>query len=581
MAEAKSKTVHGVPEDAIAQLQTKYNEVLLKIKRRQSNGRISTLGDTVMPPVDVLNIESFCAKNGGGGRYEIEVRNPQNPVEHLVPKFMIELEGAPFPWRLAPGPAPIAKSEGEEMAYPPQYYVHPVGGPPRAMSPEQAQHYGYQPVGPAPGATVASDQMAMKHNAELKAAIAKLEAQAEEAKRREERLRDEMRKRDEELREERHRAELRLMEQRLEMLAKQKETPVALPQNNLEHWGPILAAIAPVLGTVFAANKESATEGLKLQQQGLTQLMQATLTQAGKPDSTTQLINQIMKIAPLAMPFVQKFLEDRSPAAMAELQIAQQGAHLDAISMMAQLIASTAAEQDPPPPWLGMVQNVLGNIVQTAEAHLESQKRARQPQQSLPMSQPQLAQPVHATQPQAAPQAPQTNGTPLPDLGQPPLYATIEDEPEVTAEAHAAQDVENAVAAGNLTVKESLMLSLLPADFQTDEWKTIVIGLHRATPEDTMASQLAGHIEALLDAGKEAGNELQYLPDAMQTILVDPQTTLQTCLEPLPIFKSDPQYAARVLVRTVEMLIEDGFYKPSPTPDVFNQDGTMAATAAQ
>lgn len=421
------------------------------------------------------------------------VEGPSRP-----PKFL----GAPEPsnpvglqpgqYAMPPQPQPVGQppqpqQQGGQYAPPPSPWSNGTHPSQNGYAPPGQQYYAAAPrplVSPLPpGATMASDEIASQRAAELKAELA-----AERAERKalmdkftteNARLQSELQAAARRADEERHNAQLKALEAKLEALSQrpaERET-----KSTIAEYVPMLTALAPVLTAMVNSSKESASKGLELQAQGLNSLMQATLAQSNKTSDTERMLTTL---GPLLMPLLGDVMKARSPESQASLFQAMAENNLNSVAMMAQLIeafANANGKEGEPPWWLPMVREALGGVVNIAQAYTQSNG-------GLPGQQPLLPQPSGALAGYAT-------------IEQQQAQQQQAQQPTQQPEVVAASEAREATGHGNGNVAPGLevMFSLLPSEYQTPEWRVILRGLHATPPMEVekAAAMLASHIEHL------------------------------------------------------------------------------------
>jgi len=598
MPKGKPATLEEMPIADLRDAMANYDKVSLKITRRNEKGQIATVySDVLMTLEELLGIDGWLRTNAGGGRFRVECRNPQDKSKYIVQPFHVGVEGLPRPPRFLGNPAhmdptrqiatnpayPQAGMEQQPMSqnpYHPQvpsgpYYGQqqpqgPYGPPPPAWlnGVHPSQRGGYigprYRVGsgdnPAPGATVASDTLAMrqleKAELEAKTQIAKLEAQNAALMERLDRMAHEAKSERERAREERHSMELKALEARMESLSKPKEATG--PSDLIA----ALAPFAPVFATMITARESSSSKSLEVQQAGLQSLMQATLSQANKPDTTMDLVKSLL---PVVLPMAQNMMDAKSPKAQAELFNSMVENNLNSVAMMAQLIEAFASSGGDEPWWLPMVRETMGGVVGMTEAYMQGK--------GLPGQQPAVPRPLAI--PQAAPALP--DGVPQQagmaaystiDMEAPPseevpehaaVAGVVADAPAVESEEY--EDEEQPSAAEmerrlkeDASAVERLMLTQLPEDFQTPEWRIIALSLHQTEEIEEVANMVSGHVAHLINFG--------MLPHALFDFEEAPQRALARCFGPLPVAQERPAFVRAVTDAVITALVEDGFLKP-------------------
>jgi hypothetical protein len=314
----------------------------------------------------------------------------------------------------------------------------------------------------------------------------------------------------------------------------------------------------------MVTSKETSTsKSLEVQQQGLTTLMNATLSQANKPDSTSEMLKALL---PMALPFIQQMMEAKSPAAQAQLFNSMVENNLSQVAMMAQLIEAFATQGGQDDPWwLPMIRETLGGVVGMTEAYMQGK--------GLPGQLPAQQAPRLSAGP--TPPTMQTMASP-PTMGA--TYGTDEDDSQLAEVVEDPQALPNPAAAraraeratqeamtgikpGNgiedtLSVKEKALLSLLPAEFQTPEWRAIIISVERETAIEDVSDLCASHIVHLIN--------FNMLPQHLADVVDDPARALDRIMAPLPIMKRNPEYAVDLINAVIDMLIEAEAVVPPP-----------------
>jgi hypothetical protein len=99
---------------------------------------------------------------------------------------------------------------------------------------------------------------------------------------------------------------------------------------------------------------------------------------------------------------------------------------------------------------------------------------------------------------------------------------------------------------------ESVMLAMLPPNFQTPEWRAIIVTLHKEPPPDveSIATILAHHLQHLA--------VFNLVPPELANVFADPRGTLTTMLQFMPVAGSKPDYARAVIDRVVQLLEDAG-----------------------
>jgi hypothetical protein len=383
----------------------------------------------------------------------------------------------------------------------------------------------------APGATTSSDEVALRQVADLKGELATMRAESkamlEKLNSENTRLREQLAERERAVEAERHRAELSALTARIEAMQQAQSRPQPESKSNVTDWAPLAAAVAPVLSAWISSQSSAAAKSLEVQQQGLQSLMQATLGQSNKTSDVEKLITTL---GPLVMPLISENMKSRGPEAQAGLFQAMAENNLNSVAMMAQLIEAFASAGGKEEPWyLPMIKEALGGVVQVAQAYTQ-QPGGLPGQQPIP-PRPSGALAAYSTLDEAAPpQAPQQAA--------PTAKRPAPQQPKVPQ---------------NLEV----LFSLLPGEFQTNEWRAILRALHAepAPPADKVAVMLTSHLEHLVT--------FDMVPALLSQVREHPRATLEALLEKLPVARSNPSYAKQVLDLTLTYLAEDGFAGPA------------------
>ncbi len=621
------KTLEEIPLDAIRDAMANYEQVNIRVTRRNDRGQIATVyGDVIRETAELADIDEWLRSNAGGGRFRIEARDPNDKTRYVLPPFHVTVEGPPRPPRYlghpteasagpgAYGPSgayPPVGMENQHMSYqgkPPSSYQQPqpfYGHPDPHDAPPPAWLAGVHPslrsgyVFPrstpssgndsrAPGATIASDALALRQleqqRSEAQTQIAKLEAQNHALQEKLDRMLEELKGERERAREERHRLELEALKK--EMLSSRK------PEENATDWTKMAAAMAPfapVLAALVQSREQSSSKALELQQAGLQSLMQATLSQANKPNGLTELL-------PIVMPMVKELMEAKSPKAQAELYNSMVENNLNSVAMMAQLVEAFASSGKEEPWYLPMIRETLSGVVGMTEAYMQGKglpgqrgeelRRLAAPQQAAQHA-PQQAQTAQAPQvgtatystfddvePEPQPAAvqqkrvsvrrqPITPPSPAPAQTPEVVAGPPVDALDMDAEVDEDDQPED-LSAIERELRESakpshrMLLTMLPGDYQTLEWRIILLRMHAADEDaEDIAETLAAYLAELHEAGT--------LPESLADLAQDPARALDRVFAFLPISREEPAYAAAVIRSTIERLLSAGLVEqPEP-----------------
>lgn len=542
----KPSVIDGIPEaERVHELMKSYPKVSARVQRRNDRGQLATvLAQQVIDTEALLDFDSWLLEQAGGGDYLVYVR-PPGDLSHILMRFTCRVEGAPRQPAVRMG-RPVSPGMPLDNSVETSPNASWAGG---IMDPiKRAEYLGQLP----PGATLASDQLAMQQLAETKSALAKLEERYAQESKEAARLRSEMEKRLEEQRREaqeaKHRSELELV--RATMASQQAETKAMLTAMRetkpepvdrtaqIQAFTAIAAAIAPVIATFISASKESSSKALEVQQNGLATLMNATLAQANRPDPTMEMFKTM---GPMLIPLLQGLMDQKSPATQAALFNTVAENQLNSVAMMAQLIESFSGGDKDEPWWLPMVRETLQGAVQVGQAMMEANQQTQQQQ-----SQPRL--------PQSQPAFPQATG-------QAPVMR--DEEPAVRA-VSPAQTNESKTALGGI-------MAMLPERFRTPEWRLILTNMHDETmPVGDVAEMLAEHIAHCI--------RFDVLPEQLEGVLESPEEVLGEVLSVLPLARKSPERGQEIIAQTIVVWTEAGMLDPED--DTLDVEGEVVADNA-
>lgn len=546
---------YEIPTGEIEDLMKKVERVSVRVSRRNNKGHLAHVWSGEMATQDLLTLDQFLMRLAGGGDYNVIVRDARNITVNLVDTFNCVVEGpsrpplfaGSQPEQVMPAGAPAAHPSATPFAggLPSASFAAPsMEGdpgmsnpyqpplPPWAMGLDPYARSGYEayramryPQRVATGPTVASDELAMKQAAELKAQNAKLEEKLEGFMQRYEsdvgRLRDENAAYRAQLAQSKQEAEMAALRAKLEaMTAAPRETG---PKFDIAAIGGVLAALAPVLQAMITSGAEKQSLALRAQQEGMQQLMQATLQQANKDSGIKELATTF---GPLLLPLVQQMFSQKDPEKQAALYEAMATNNLNSIAMMAQLLESISASQGPQPPWyFDAIQQALAGIVQVAERYVQTPGGLPgQPKPRLEAPRPTGVVEV-AKQVQSAPAAA-------------PVRQTYDDD------INTARQVSG---------RAQTLLPFLPAEFRQNGWEVFLRHLHEEPQwsPDWIGNGLA---ELILESVEQ-----NTLPKQLQPMLAegaDYKAILLSLVERLPIAVDAPHYAEAVVDVAVAALIE-------------------------
>lgn len=530
-------------ESAIKDLLTRTEHVHLRIQRRNGAGRFANVTSVNKPTKELYTLDSYLRKLAGGGDFEIDVRDPNNQSERFF-RLKLFLEGPAHPPRVHGSPAEqYMAGRGDGFVPPPSKFEE-------GLRPEQRKGYAmdrHRRYGgaAAPGATMASDEMAMQQIADLKAEKARLEAETRaltekldathrESQRESATLREEMMKLRADISKKDQENKFELLQAELRSLREERSRP-AVETKSIDYVG-LAGALAPIATAIISSRAESGSTALQMQAQGMNNLMEATLKQADKESPMEKLTAQLIALGPIVAPFVQQFLSKNDPEKQAAIYDAMAANNLNSIAMMAQLVesfaAATAGEEDKW--WVAVIKEALGGVVQATERYMQTPG-------GLPGQRP------------ALPAAPSP-------------YATVVDHAPAPTAASQPAGVET-----DRTVPNALrtLIPMLPAAYQTPEWVSGLEQLHAEPPLEieAVATWWAGFVEKMI--------EDKTLPEEVANIMEQPRAALYGLVERLPAAKTRQQWLVDTVERLIAMLVEDGYLKQEVL------DAEMAASQGQ
>lgn len=561
------KGAEEIPVEAVRELAKSYQDVTVRLSRRNERGQIATVYNGVrFATLDLVEVDGWANANAGGGRYRCEVNDPHDKTKILL-VFFFNVEGPPRPPRFlgrpeAPNPMVVGgPGDMSSQYYPgqqpmmPQQYAQPASGPfappptPWAQGLAPQNSGGFQPVpyvartSPAPGATMASDELAVRQISKLESELQQMRAETrltlEKLSTENDRLRAELAQRERQVEAERHNAQLAALTAKIEAMSERKA-----PESSVKDYAPVLAAVAPVFQAMMTSRASEASEGLRAQAQVL-----QTMATAAKPAGNDGMVELLKVLAPMVLPVLTDSMKQRGPEAQAALFQSMAESNLNNVAMMAQLIEAfaSAGGGKEEPWWLPMIKEALGGVVQVAQAYTAA-PGGLPGQRPLPPK-PQGALAGYSTMGSGAPQ----QAAPA----QPQQPAT---KPSVASPPKVAPQLE-------------LMFQLLPGDYQSPEWRWILSALHAEppVPVENVAAKLTSHLEHL------AGFDM--LPPGLETLREHPRQTLEALLERLPVAQKAPAYARQVLDQVLTFLAEDGFITATTEEPTAESDDAEEAEA--
>jgi hypothetical protein len=589
MAEAQSTgrtpALQEVPLEAIKDLIEKgINEVSVKISRRNHRGQLQALvSQWILPPADLQNLDGRLGQMCGGGEYLVDSFNTVNLLEKVLPPFMIRIEGAPrpadttmlsgqmqqaagmpvfggsqmqhnpfdprhgqapmVPGLLTPqgasGPLPLASVPGMPFAYAPaqQNFQSPFGWAGGLAPQQQAEylaHYAQQAQLP-PGATVASDAMALKQVSDMKAEVATARAAAEAAEEKLEAerkahalatsaLNERLDKIERDGRERAHQLTIELMEKKFtsqiaQMQTEQKAAAAAaalaaqVPKSDpIASYIPLLTAFVPVFVAMVSGGKDQQAQ------------MMSSMVQLATPKQNNANLDLVKTLAPLLTPMLLKFMDSRGPDAQSRAYEVLADSNMQQMGMMAQFIQTMAASQGNESPWVPFLQQAAGGIMETIGAYMESKKQ-QQAQGPTLIHQGHVVQGLGAG-PQPVPQQPMGT-TVVPPQPQPAQPETPEQ------------------------IVNMIMLSpQVPREFKTQGWHDVLLAIHRQAPVEQAAETFLHHVESLM--------QTNTLPQVLSQILSQPEQIIGGLLRGLPIAAINAGYTEALITEILRAINEPG-----------------------
>lgn len=522
---------NGLPKDELDRLtDAGVQQVSLGIQRRNARGHLLTITGSFIRTIDELyDVENYVGGLLGGGQYRITVRDVAS-IRNTFFSFEMILEGAPKLIGAPPSTLPQTVTAGTQPVD-----IHTTGFDTdsawfKSLRPEERAAL----LRGAPPAMFASDQVLAEQVRARDEELAKIrearEKEAVETKARLEKMEAQLAEERERAREAQANARVAALEAKLQALAEARAQPTAPQPTLLEQMtaaAPMIAAAAPILQSWFSSRASESEKALTTQQQVLNTVLAQSL--APRPDSTKELL---MAVGPMLTPLLAKALDGKGPEQQAALFQAMTESQLQTVSMMSQLLEGMA-----PPP-----ESPVGMAVRTA---LEGLQRVAMMYAStrggLPGQLPAPPSPVgnlHAHGPSA----------PAYDRGGPDEQ--VVDSPNADAAMPAPRRRAQPRPPGP---ELQALFGLLPSDFQTPAWRTILEQLHTEPPPpaESVATLIAGHVEDLMQLGQ--------LPAALSQLTEHPRETLEAMLEVLPVAGKNPGYVRSVLDLVLEYLASDGF----------------------
>lgn len=534
MASSKSNTVNDIPRDKISEAIKSHAEVRLRVTRRNNRGQLATCASNyLMATSDLLTIDEWLGREGGGGQYAVEATDPADPARMVVPRFTVTIEGPEQQWGgRGAAPAPPYGQAPLQAGLPPM----PYGYTPPNYGPQQSRWEREQARRDDPRRymTQTPDQIAMNQVADLQHQLAEEKRAHEADRRRNESQLETINRTLEKTREDRVQEEKRWQEKIWE------DRFASLQQKPSGGWdaGSIAAmatAAAPVVQALISSTTERAAQAIQAQtatSQQNTTLMQAIVT---KPTGNADWLTGLTKLVPLLSPFVMRFMEANSPKERADLLNVMGEQILTQTSMAAQMIQMQAEATSGDPAWLGIVKEMAQGAERIAQAY---QDRNMPPP---PLNAQVVTAPPQGTQLGQAPQVPP--GMPEPArMAPPPTTATPE------------QQVDH-------------VMTRLPPHLQTPEWANVVyyLLLNAEANVSGIAESVAGHIENM--------TRLRTLPEPLWGIPDDPSKIAPLFFDLIPC---NDEYRAKCISATMGELAGavEAVVTPAPAETPTNGSGS-------
>lgn len=556
----RSKTLNEMPVEELAQIRETLPEVSIKVVRRGPDGRFQSIIPSEMWSVqDILEgkLMEYVQAKAGGGRFVIEVRDPSDVANTLVPRWE---EGAMGPPR-DPKMVPASAIAGQYATAPQHVVQHGPGGqpalvvppvayqtpgirtpqmlahgqvslPPQDEIPAWAKSYGpeiqwkvyyesqEQKGKLPPGASIHSDAIAQGHattwqlqasaekaeNAKLRAELdAERARSAQLAKETESRLR-EIEKSSQEAK---HRAEMDSLRAEIRAMA-QAGRPTT-------DWGAVVAGLSTLAGAIVPAVMQSSSRRYEVEANREIKHLELT---TGQQTAMLAQLNQKpttdwTKLIGVAVPLVAQYLQSNGLQARAEVEAMRNEQNLLQAKMVTDLLLELRGSQPEEPAWYPLAQGLieaLPGLGRAVSAALAQRQGHRPPPRELPSQ-------------------------PSSDMaGAPPS----DDESAVWA--HLAQ------IDGEAAQQTQQIWAYIPPDsgFRTHEWRNLIFNMHMRVQPDEMADYIVDHLTHLA--------RHQMLPRDIVNVFDEPEL-MREIISAMPVAKADPEYATR-LADTIVQKIE-------------------------
>jgi hypothetical protein len=587
----------------IEELAKTFSEVAIIVRRKNQKNMpqfIPQFNNARIPTMQLLDIEAMLASATGGGKYEIDVRDPSGSMQigqnYLFRILDIEIEGVPIPADASFNPrqpaaaslpftghaplpfaAPVQRQPtpqelawieglpaGDRMSYLRNFMPPPAPPPPQQSQNDAALGVALRQTGDLRGEVERERALATGLRTQLDYEKQQRTTMLEEQRRQHEKDIAQLRREfDDKLAQvkDKHESEVqRLKDKHENEIQRHRDEQRRLEDEKRRTENDALRREIAEAKAAKSDQTESNTMVLfkmlsDQQQQSATQMM--TLMSANKPNGVDAM-----------MPVFMKMLDARSPEAQSALLGQMLENQIASIGAMSELMKAHAGEA--PPAWLEIAMKGLDSVKSIAAGLMRDQMQGRMqsaqlvqgaataalpsgqqrvidvqqaPQQSMfspngfePEPEPQRASVVT---PAPAPVATPTNGQ---NGAAKPVPAPIAPLPpiQLSPEMAARVAMENQVDA---------MLPMLPVDFATPDWRRILVELHLES--DIAADMLCQLVEHELRFGRP-------LPAALADIADKPRETLEALAPWLPISQTNPDYLAGVIDYVENFFTEEG-----------------------
>ena len=602
-ATSRMPTVADIPIEKIKEaIERGINEVQIRVQRRNHRGQLQTLvTQWRIPTPELVDLEGQLARMAGGGQYRVECMSLVDPLDQVIPAFQINIEGPPRPidTQAAAGamsqPAPVGlpSQHGGPMfnSFPqipgvfvgqqgaPMPLAGPVGAAPMYSAPQGVpgatgwaaglhpfDQHAYLRPGAAgeihlpPGASLASDQIALKQVADLKAELAeakalreavmtKLEAEREAHTEEVKKIFARIEKSEAEAKDREHKLQLEMMEKRFTAQLEKLSVERSQKRESIADYAPVMAALAPVLTAMLTSGRDVTAKAAESQ----SALMQTFITtNAAKKDSST--LETIKVLAPILAPMALRIMESRSPDAQSKAYEVLADSNMQQMAMMAQFIQTMAASQGDQSPWVPFLQQAAGGIMETIGAYMESKKSAQQQQPRLIHQG--HAQPLPAPRPEAQQQ------------GQGVAYSTEEAATTGATTDDAAKAATPSKPDATQVTNLIMANPAVPAHYKTNDWAAVIYAVHDLQPiKNTVAAYLAQLEKISPD-----------FPPGLHDVAENPAGATRRLLEALPVWRYAPAYVNQFVIAVErEVMGEDD----AVVEDTYQPQGTPTAAPTQ